>query len=157
MWSAVVADDRLAASWLSTLPCLPDFEDPTDDAFDGPSGVCSTARAAGVAAPEAVGVGRGLSAIVATLPSSAYIEVPPSLLLWNALTAGRLRTSLTTSGSSNEMWLSSADEPASKKCMTPFPDLMARAWAVRAISCASCSVSDCKKVKPQFRMAVMVE
>lgn len=101
--SAVVTDEKLALSLLSTLSCLPDFDDPTEDAFDGPSGDWLIVGADGVSAPEAVGVGTGLSVIVATLPSSAYIDVPPSLILWIALTAGRFRTSLTTSGSSKEM------------------------------------------------------
>ena len=49
------------------------------------------------------------------------------------------------------------DEPASKKWMTPFPDLIANAWAVNAISCASCNVSDCRKVNPELRIEVIEE
>src|ERR1700677_3690702 len=41
--------------------------------------------------------------------------------------------------------------------MTPFPLRRARACAVNARSCASCSVSDCRKVKPHCRIELISE
>lgn len=46
---------------------------------------------------------------------------------------------------------------ASKKWITPFPVRAAKAWAVIAISCASCNVSDCRNAKPHCRTELMSE
>jgi hypothetical protein len=83
--------------------------------------------------------------------------VPPILLLWKALTLSKFKIALTTSIFSKGIWLSCDEDPESKKCMTPFPDLIANACAVNAISCASCNVSDWRNVKPEFRIEVIEE
>jgi hypothetical protein len=83
--STVVAEETLVLPVLSMLLALPDFDDPTDEVLDGPSGLGCTGTT-GVASTPSIAPGRtvesaGFSVTVATLPSSAYILVPPILVL----------------------------------------------------------------------------
>lgn len=102
-------------------------------------------------------VGGWVSVIVAVLPSSTCSDEPPTGNDWNDRAALRSRTLLTRFWSSCAIASSSSELLASKKWITPLPDFMANACAVRAISCASRSVSDCRNVNPDWRTDVISE
>ncbi len=76
---------------------------------------------------------------------------------WNLRTLSKFRMLRTTSTFAMSIGSSFALEVGSKKWMTPLPERMARAWAVRAMSWASCNDHDCRKVHPEFRTEVMAE
>jgi hypothetical protein len=149
--STVVAAELVA--WLSVLLSLRD--DPTDELSTLTlEGVWAGGARVEAMPPWAAELSATSSDTVATRPESAYSVCAPD---WDALLLPRLSRDLITSTFSASMASSFAELAGSKKWMTPFPDLCARAWAVMAISCASWVVSECKKVKPHWRIELMTE